>query len=160
MNLIICKKVDDPSPHPDCPGSILVMPSSWLLLFLVLYSAVGTVLTLSPPAGPKPLLHLPALQCDPLECRWVLLLRCGHSFHVGHIHSYLSVHHQKGELHERFSHFFWTHTCVRWIKKLSKFSNLYFFVLFQQYIMLHDMVATHSTVRVSVCRANNGLLNI
>lgn len=27
----------------------------------------------------------------------------------------------------------------------------------QQYVMLHDMVAAHSIVRVSVCRANNGL---
>lgn len=33
-----------------------------------------------------------------------------------------------------------------------------FSVFFQQYVMLHDMVATHSIVRVSVCRANDGLL--
>ncbi|KAM8873662.1 polyamine-transporting ATPase 13A3 isoform 2-T2 [Spinachia spinachia] len=30
----------------------------------------------------------------------------------------------------------------------------------KQYIMLHDMVATHSTVRVSVCRANNEIEEI
>jgi len=53
----------------------------------------------SPLAGPQPFLHLPALQCYPVECRWVLLLCCGHCFHVGHFHSYLSVHHQKGEIH-------------------------------------------------------------
>lgn len=133
MNLIICKKVDDPSPHPDCPGSILVMPSSWLL-FLVLYSAVATVLTLSPPAGPKPLLHLPALQCDPLECRWVLLLRCGHSFHVGHIHSYLSVHHQKGELHELIPVSDGSRSCLNFLIYISLFfsSNTSCFMIWWQ----------------------------
>lgn len=55
--------------------------------------------TVFPPAGPQPLLHLPALQRGPLECRWVLLLCCGHCHHVSHIHSYLSVHHQKGKPH-------------------------------------------------------------
>lgn len=29
-------------------------------------------------------------------------------------------------------------------------------LLFQQYVMLHDMVAAHSVVRVSVCRGNKG----
>ncbi len=44
---------------------------------------------------------------------------------------------------------------VMGIKKLSKV--FYLLSFFQQYIMLHDMVAAHSIVRVSVCRANNGL---
>lgn len=30
------------------------------------------------------------------------------------------------------------------------------FSFFQQFVMLHDMVATHSVVRVSVCRGNKG----
>lgn len=29
-------------------------------------------------------------------------------------------------------------------------------LLFQQYVMLHDMVAAHSVLRVSVCRGNKG----
>lgn len=33
---------------------------------------------------------------------------------------------------------------------------LFISFFFQQYVMLHDMVATHSTVRVSVCRVNEG----
>ena len=31
------------------------------------------------------------------------------------------------------------------------------FFFFQQYITLRDMVAAHSIVRMSICRANNGL---
>lgn len=31
--------------------------------------------------------------------------------------------------------------------------------LFQQYVMLHDMVAAHSVVRVSVCRGNKGMFH-
>lgn len=43
--------------------------------------------------------------------------------------------------------------------EIKKLCHVFLFVLFlfQQYIMLHDMVAAHSIVRVSVCRANNGL---
>lgn len=51
------------------------------------------------PAGPEPFLHLPVIQCDLVECWWVLLLCCGHRCHVSHLHSYLSVHYQKGEFH-------------------------------------------------------------
>ncbi|CAG5864327.1 unnamed protein product [Menidia menidia] len=36
---------------------------------------------------------------------------------------------------------------------IKKFPSLFLYL--QQYIMLHDMVAAHSIVRVSVCRANN-----
>ena len=51
------------------------------------------------PAGPEPFLHLPVIQCGLVECWWVLLLCCGHRYHVSHLHSYLSVHYQKGEFH-------------------------------------------------------------
>lgn len=34
-----------------------------------------------------------------------------------------------------------------------------FFFSFQQYVMLHDMVAAHSVVRVSVCRGNKGMFS-
>lgn len=36
------------------------------------------------------------------------------------------------------------------------FTGTFSFVL-QQYVMLHDMVATHSTVRVTVYRGENGM---
>lgn len=75
--------------------------SGFLSLFcFILFDlfACHTDSSLNPSAGPQPFLHLPTLQCDPVECRWVLLLCCGHCFNVGHIHSYLFVHHQKGEL--------------------------------------------------------------
>lgn len=38
------------------------------------------------------------------------------------------------------------------------FQELFFFS-FQQYVMLHDMVAAHSVVRVSVCRGNKGMFS-
>lgn len=53
--------------------------------------------------GPEPFLHLPVVQRDLVECWWVLLLCCGHRCHVSHLHSYLSVHYQKGELRDRLA---------------------------------------------------------
>lgn len=47
--------------------------------------------------------------------------------------------------------------------RIGSLERLYLFLFslsLQQYVMLHDMVAAHSIVRVSVCRANNGLLSI
>lgn len=41
-------------------------------------------------------------------------------------------------------------------KRQAVLLNNEFFSPLQQYVMLHDMVAAHSIVRVSVCRGNQG----
>lgn len=57
-----------------------------------------------------------------------------------------------------------TRTMMVWLRCLLKSRSSFHpclssFLFLQQYVMLHDMVAAHSIVRVSVCRANNGRLN-
>lgn len=96
--------------------------------------------------GIKSFLHLPALQCYSLEC-WRLLLLCiSNSCHVGHFNHYLTVHNQKGGFEPEFSVTFHPAFLSAWTLLL----------LLQQYVMLHDMVAAHSVLRVSVCRGNQG----
>lgn len=97
-----------------CDFWIFLRFSLFVLFCFILFDlfACHTDSSLNPSAGPQPFLHLPTLQCDPVECRWVLLLCCGHCFNVGHIHSYLFVHHQKGELYN-IMRLNWTRISVR-----------------------------------------------
>lgn len=97
-------------------------------------------------SGLKSFLHLPALQCYSLE-RWrLLLLRVSYSCHVCHFNRYLTVHNQKSGSGPEFSVTFHPAFLSTWTLLL----------LLQQYVMLRDMVAAHSVLRVSVCRGNDG----